>query len=59
MIGRGLRKTPTKSFVTIFDIADNLSWKSWINYTYKHLYERIKYYNEEKFQYKLYKVNLL
>jgi superfamily II DNA or RNA helicase len=57
-IGRGLRKSDTKTSATLFDIADDLSWKSKKNYTLLHFMERIKIYNEEKFEYKIYKVQL-
>ena len=57
-IGRGLRKSNTKTSSTLYDIADDLSWKSKKNYTLLHFMERVKIYNEEKFEYKIYKVNL-
>jgi superfamily II DNA or RNA helicase len=57
-IGRGLRKSDTKTSATLFDIADDMSWKSKKNYTLLHFMERIKIYNEEKFEYKIYKVQL-
>lgn len=55
-IGRGLRKSESKDNAQWFDIADDLSWKSHRNHTLKHYAERIKIYNEEKFDYKQYKV---
>jgi superfamily II DNA or RNA helicase len=57
-IGRGLRKSDTKDSATLFDIADDMSWKTKKNFTLLHFMERIKIYNEEKFQYKIYKVAL-
>lgn len=57
-IGRGLRKGNGKSAAVLYDIADDLSWKSRKNHTILHLAERIKIYNEEKFDYKLYNVKL-
>lgn len=57
-IGRGLRKSDTKTSSTLYDIADDMSWKSKKNYTLLHFVERIKIYNEEKFKYRLYKVHL-
>lgn len=57
-IGRGLRKSETKSEATLFDIADDMSWKQKKNYTLLHFMERVKIYNEEKFDYKIYKVSL-
>jgi superfamily II DNA or RNA helicase len=55
-IGRGLRKSETKTESTLYDIADDMSWKSKKNYTLLHFMERIKTYNEEKFDYKIYTV---
>jgi superfamily II DNA or RNA helicase len=57
-IGRGLRTSETKKEATLFDIADDLSWKTKKNYTLLHFMERIKTYNEEKFNYKIFKVTL-
>lgn len=57
-IGRGLRKADGKEVATLFDIADDLTWKSARNYTLDHFAERVKIYNEEGFEYKLYSVRL-
>jgi superfamily II DNA or RNA helicase len=57
-IGRGLRKSDSKDSATLYDIADDISWKSKKNFTILHFMERIKIYNEEKFPYKIYNVNL-
>jgi superfamily II DNA or RNA helicase len=57
-IGRGLRKSETKSVATLYDIADNLSYKSYHNHTLKHFAIRIKMYNEEEFSYKLYNIGI-
>ena len=57
-IGRGLRKSQSKMGATLYDIADDLQHKSKVNYTLHHLYERVKIYNEEQFDYKLYKIKL-
>ena len=53
-IGRGLRKSQTKEKARLIDISDDLTYKSKINYTLKHFSERIKIYNEERFDYKFY-----
>jgi len=58
-IGRVLRKSNTKSKATLYDIADDLTWKSKKNFTLLHYVERIKIYNEEKFDYKIYKTNII
>lgn len=55
-IGRGLRKGDNKVSCNLFDIGDDLQWKSKKNYTLIHMVERIKLYNEEKFKYKLVRV---
>ena len=55
-IGRGLRKGDNKVSCNLFDIGDDLQWKSKKNYTLTHMVERIKIYNEENFNYKLVRV---
>ena len=57
-IGRGLRTSKTKESVTLFDIADDLSWKTRKNFTLEHFKERARIYAEEGFDYKVYKVDL-
>lgn len=55
-IGRGLRRSETKTAATLYDIADDMTWKKRKNYTLLHFVERIKTYSEEKFPYKIYRV---
>ena len=50
-IGRVLRKGNKKTSATLYDIADDISYKSRKNYTLNHLIERIKIYAEENFNY--------
>jgi superfamily II DNA or RNA helicase len=57
-IGRGLRKSDTKDSAQLFDIADDMRHKKRENYTLKHFAERIKIYSEEKFSFKVYKIEL-
>jgi superfamily II DNA or RNA helicase len=57
-IGRGLRKSDTKSSAVLYDISDDLSYKDKSNFTLKHLLERIDIYDEEEFDYKLYTVSI-
>jgi superfamily II DNA or RNA helicase len=57
-IGRGLRKSDTKTAASLYDIADDLSWKTHKNHTLTHFAERIKIYGEEQFEYKIYTVKL-
>ena len=57
-IGRGLRKTEDGQGTTIYDFADDLSWKKKKNYTLNHAIERVKIYAKEKFNYKIHEVPL-
>ena len=57
-IGRGLRKSEDGRDTILFDIADDLHWKKNKNYTLNHAAERIKIYTREKFNYKIYEVNI-
>ncbi len=45
-IGRGLRTHEEKTKVIIWDIVDDLCYKKYKNYTYKHFLERLNLYNE-------------
>ena len=57
-IGRGLRKSPDGRNTKVFDIADDLHWKSRKNYTLNHAAERIKIYSKERFDYNLHDINI-
>ena len=57
-IGRVLRKGDNKAQAVLYDIADDCSKDHQYNYTLRHLSERIKIYDEEKFDYEITKVNL-
>ena len=57
-IGRVLRKGEGKSLATLYDIADDTKKGSKQNYTLNHLIERIKYYNEEKFNYDIIQIKI-
>jgi|TARA_B110000908_G_C10222761_1_gene436246 superfamily II DNA or RNA helicase len=57
-IGRGLRKSSDGQNTKVYDIADDLHWKSKKNYTLQHAAERIKIYSKEHFDYKLYDINI-
>ena len=57
-IGRILRKGNQKTRATLYDIADDISYKSRKNYTLNHLIERIKIYNEENFDYDIVNIPL-
>jgi len=55
-IGRILRKSNNKNKAILYDIADDITYKSRQNYTLNHLVERIKIYSEELFHYQLHKI---
>ena len=57
-IGRVLRKGKDKVKATLYDIADDCTYKSKRNYTLNHLIERIKIYNEENFNYEIITIQL-
>lgn len=57
-IGRVLRLNENKDKAKLYDIADDLRFKKHINYTLLHFNERIKIYDNEKFDYKIINVNM-
>jgi superfamily II DNA or RNA helicase len=57
-VGRVLRLNENKEIAILYDIADDLRFKKHINYTMLHFQERIKIYNEEKFDYKIINVDI-
>lgn len=57
-IGRGLRLKDGKSHCNLFDIVDDLSFKSYTNTTMQHFQERVKVYDAEQFEWELIKVEL-
>jgi superfamily II DNA or RNA helicase len=57
-IGRGLRLKDGKSSCNLYDISDDLSWKSKKNHTLNHLVERLKIYTSEQFNYKIVEVKI-
>lgn len=57
-IGRGLRLRSGKESCTLYDIADDLSWKKNTNHTLKHLAERIKTYSEEQFDFNIHNIDI-
>jgi superfamily II DNA or RNA helicase len=57
-IGRGLRLKDGKTKCNLYDLADDLHWKSWKNHTLNHAAERYKTYAEEEFKVKLVEVDL-
>ena len=59
-IGRMLRKHKEKveSGAILYDIVDDLSIKSYRNFTLNHFEERVKIYDLEQFEYKIYTVGI-
>ena len=51
-IGRQLRVSEHKEIAKLYDIGDDLSWKSRKNHTLRHFSERIKIYRSEKFDFR-------
>ena len=57
-IGRGLRLGDNKINATLYDISDDLTYKSKENFTLKHFQERINIYTEEEFEYEIHNIDL-
>jgi len=57
-IGRVLRQSRGKEVATLYDIADDISRDSGKNYTLRHLFERLKIYKEENFNYEIVEIKL-
>jgi len=57
-IGRGLRKADDGRDTILYDVADDLHWKSHKNFTLNHSAERIKIYSKEKFSFKIHEIPL-
>ena len=50
-IGRGLRVSAKKKTLKVYDIVDDLCWKSHKNHIFRHFEERVKIYKKENFDY--------
>lgn len=57
-IGRGLRKADDGRDCVLYDLCDDLHWKTRKNYTLVHAGIRIQLYTKEKFNYKIHEVQL-
>lgn len=57
-IGRMLRQHESKDHAVLYDIVDDISIKGHKNYTLKHFEERLKIYDSEKFNHKIYNVRI-
>ena len=57
-IGRGLRKADDGRDTVLYDISDDLHWKTKKNFTLVHAGIRIQIYSKEQFNYKIHEVKL-
>ncbi|CAB4141186.1 SSL2 DNA or RNA helicases of superfamily II [uncultured Caudovirales phage] len=57
-IGRTLRIGDYSDKAKLYDIVDDLTYKSYKNFAIKHFLERVKIYNQEKFKYRMCSVKL-
>jgi len=57
-LGRGLRQQGGNKTLRLYDIADDLSLDSKLNFTLRHFKERINIYDEQKFDYEIKRINL-
>lgn len=57
-IGRGLRLGDNKKQAVLYDIVDDLRYKSHTNFALKHFEERVGMYNEERFPTKIIHVDI-
>jgi len=57
-IGRGLRMSDDGRTTVLYDIADDLHYKTRKNFTLQHSAERIKIYTKEQFPFKILKVDI-
>lgn len=57
-IGRMLRLHSDKEEAYLYDIVDDLSYKSSKNFMVKHFQERVKIYSSEKFPFKIYNTKI-
>ena len=57
-LGRGLRQQGGNKTLRLYDISDDLSLDSKLNFTLRHFKERINIYNDQKFDYEIKRINL-
>ena len=57
-IGRVLRKGNGKESATLYDIVDDLTWKSKENFAVRHFKERVKIYSEQGFDFRIYNIDI-
>ena len=57
-LGRGLRQQGGNKTLRLYDISDDLSLDSKLNFTLRHFKERINIYDDQKFDYEIRRINL-
>lgn len=57
-IGRVLRKGNGKESATLYDLVDDLQWKSKENFAVRHFKERVKIYSDQGFEFKIYNIDI-
>jgi superfamily II DNA or RNA helicase len=57
-IGRTLRIGDLSDKAKLYDIVDDLTYKKHKNFAVKHFLERIKIYDDQKFEYKIHKIHI-
>ena len=57
-LGRGLRLGDKSQSLKLFDISDDFTTNSRINFTLRHFHQRLNIYKEQSFNYEIDKVNL-
>lgn len=57
-IGRVLRRSDSKSEATLYDIVDDMRVGKFVNFTLRQFEERLQIYAEEKFKFKMHKIDL-
>ena len=57
-LGRGLRQQGGDKTLRLYDISDDLSLDSKLNFTLRHFKERLNIYDDQKFDYEIKRINL-
>lgn len=57
-IGRVLRRGNGKEKASLYDVVDDLQWKSRQNFAVQHFMERVKTYTDEGFEFQIYNIDL-
>lgn len=57
-IGRVLRRGNGKEKATLYDIVDDLQWKTSENFAVQHFRERVNIYSQEGFEFNIYNVEI-